>query len=160
MACFIKYEGIDGNCTAEGYENHIQVDSLQFGVGRGISMEPGNLANREATRPSLSEVTFTHKTDNSATALFKESVSGSTGKKVEVKFVQTGAEKLVEFMTYTLYDVLVSGYSISASGDSDPMESVSLSYSKIEVSYHDYDQNNKGKSPLRVGYNLATAKAS
>ncbi len=159
MACFIEYEGIEGNCTAEGYEKHIQVDSLQFGVGRGISMEPGNLANREATRPSLSEVTFTHKTDNSATALFKEAVSGSNGKTVTIKFVQTGADKLVEFMTYTLTDVLVSGYSISADGHGDPIESVSLSYSKIEVKYNDYDKSNKSASPQIVGYDLTTAKA-
>ncbi|MFL0809007.1 MAG: type VI secretion system tube protein Hcp [Agarilytica sp.] len=153
---FIEYEGIEGNATAKGYEKHIRVDSLQFGVGRGITMEPGNLANREATRPSLSEVTFTHKTDNSATALFKESVSGSQGKKVTIKFVQTGADKLVEYMTYTLTDVLVSGYSISADGDNDPLESISLSYAKIEVRYHDYDKTNKGASPQTVFYDLET----
>lgn len=156
---FIEYEGIEGNATAEGYEKHIRVDSLQFGVGRGITMEPGNLANREATRPSLSEVNFTHKTDNSATALFKEAVSGSAGKKVTIKFVQTGTEALVEYMNYTLYDVLVSGYSITADGDSDPVESVSLSYSKIEVKYNDYDKSNASASPQVVGYDLTVAKA-
>lgn len=155
---FIEYAGIEGNATADGYAKHIRVDSLQFGVGRGISMEPGNIANREATRPSLSEVTFTHKTDNSATALFKEAVTGSAGKKVTIKFVQTGADKLVEFMTYTLEDCLVSGYSISADGDNDPMESISLSYSKILVNYNDYDKSNKSASPQRVGYDLTTAK--
>lgn len=154
----LSYEGIEGNATAEGYEKHIRVDSLQFGVGRGITMEPGNLANREATRPSLSEVTFTHKTDNSATALFKEAVTGSKGKKVIVKFVQTGTDKLVEYMNYTLYDVLVSGYSISADGEGDPTESVSLSYSKIEVKYNDYDKSNASASPQVVGYDLTTAK--
>ncbi|WP_086931496.1 Hcp family type VI secretion system effector [Agarilytica rhodophyticola] len=155
---FIEYDGIKGNATADGYKDHIRVDSLQFGVGRGISMEPGNLANREATRPSLSEVTFTHKTDNSATALFKEAVTGSAGKKVTIKFVQTGADKLVEFMTYTLEECLVSGYSISADGDNDPIESVSLSYAKILVNYNDYDKSNKSASPQRVGYDLTTAK--
>ena len=156
---FIEYEGIEGNATAEGYEKHIRVDNMQFAVGRGITMEPGNLANREATRPSLSEVTFTHKTDNSATALFKEAVTGSTGKKVVIKFVQTGTDKLVEYMTYTLYDVLVSGYSIAADGDADPIESVSLSYAKIEVKYNDYDKSNKSASPQVVGYDLTVAKA-
>ncbi len=155
---FIEYEGIEGNATAEGYEKHIRVDSLQFGVGRGITMEPGNVANRESTRPSLSEVTFTHKADNSATALFKEAVTGSSGKTVTIKFVQTGADKLVEYMTYILTDVLVSGYSISAAGDEDPDETISLSYSKIEVCYHDYDQSNKGASPQRCGYDLVKGK--
>ena len=155
----ISYEGIEGNATAEGYEKHIRVDSFQFGVGRGITMEPGNLANREATRPSLSEVSFTHKTDSSATALFKEAVSGSKGKEVVIKFVQTGSDKLIEYMVYTLTDVLVSAYTVSADGEGDPMESISLSYSKIEVKYNDFDKTNGSGSPKVVNYDLNSAKA-
>lgn len=158
MAIYLEYEGIKGNVTAEGYKDHLSVDSVQFGVGRGISMEPGNLSNREATRPTISEITVSKPADNSATALFKESVTGSAGKKVVIKFVQTGADKVVEFMTYTLEDVLVSGYSVSASGDSDPVESISLSFSKIMVNYNDFDKSNKSASPQRVGYDLTTAK--
>ncbi|MGM8225548.1 Hcp family type VI secretion system effector [Cellvibrio sp. ARAG 10.3] len=158
MAIYVEYEGIKGNVTADGYKDHISVNSLQFGVGRGISMEPGNLSNREATRPTISEVTMTKPADTSATALFKEAVTGSSGKKVTIKFVQTGADKVIEFMTYTLEDVLVSGYSVSADGESDPIESISLSFSKIMVNYNDYDKTNKSANPQRVGYDLTTAK--
>lgn len=158
MAIYIEYEGIKGNATAEGYKDHISVDSIQFGVGRGISMEPGKLSNREATRPTISEVTITKQADTSATALFKEAVTGSAGKKVVIKFVQTGSDKLVEFMTYTLEDVLVSGYSVSASSESDPVESISLSFAKIMVNYNDFDKTNKSSNPQRVGYDLTTAK--
>lgn len=158
MAIYLEYEGIKGNVTADGYKDHIAVDSIQFGVGRGITMEPGNLSNREATRPSISEITVTKPADTSATSLFKEAVTGSSGKKVVIKFVQTGADKVTEYMTYTLEDVLVSGYSVSASGESDPMESISLSFAKIMVNYNDFDKSNKSANPQRVGYDLTTAK--
>lgn len=158
MAIYIEYEGIKGNTTADGYKDHITVSSLQFGVGRGISMEAGNLANREASRPSISEVTFTKAADMSTASIFKEAVTGSAGKKVVIKFVQTGADKLVEYMTYTLENCLVSGYSVSADADGDPVESVSLSFSKIMVNYSDYDKSNKSATPQRVGYDLAIAK--
>jgi len=158
MAIYIEYEGIKGNITANGYKDHIGASSLQFGVGRGISMEAGNLANREATRPSISEITFTKLADISSTSLFKEAVSGSAGKKVVIKFVQTGADQLVEFMTYTLENCLVSGYSVSGDGESDPVESISLSFAKIMVNYSDYDKSNKSATPQRVGYDLAIAK--
>ena len=156
MAIYLDHETIDGNVTAAGYEKHIKIESFQFGVGRGISMEAGNMSNREATRPSLSEVVLGHKTDTSAVALFKEAVTGAAGKKVVIKFVQTGAADLVEYMTYTLYDTLVSGYSISAEGDGDPYETVSLSYAKIEVQYNDFDKNNASGSPQRGFYDLTT----
>lgn len=158
MSIYIEYEGIQGNVTADGYKEHIKVLSLHFGVGRGISMEPGNMANREATRPTLSEITFTKLADNSTTSMFKESVTGATGKKVKIKFVQTGADKVIEFMDYELEECLVSGYSISADGESDPVETITLSFAKILVNYHDYDKKNAGKSPQRVGYDLETAK--
>jgi len=158
MAIYVQYEGIKGNTTADGYKDHLTVNSVQFGVGRGISMEPGNLSNREATRPTISEITVTKVADTSSTALFKEAVTGSAGKKVVIKFVQTGSDKLIEYMTYTLEDCLVSGYSISADSEGDPMESISLSFAKVMVNYNDFDKSNKSANPQRVGYDLTTAK--
>jgi type VI secretion system secreted protein Hcp len=158
MAIYLEFEGVKGNVTADGYKDHIAVDSLHFGVSRGISMEPGNMSNREATRPSVSEITVTKKADNSATALFKEAVTGSAGKKVKIKFVQTGTDKVQEFMDYSLENCLISGYSVSADAEKDPIETVTLSFSKIMVNYSDFDASNKSTSPQRVGYDLASAK--
>ena len=158
MAVYIEYEGIQGNVTAQGFEDHIKVLSLHFGVGRGISMEAGNMANREATRPSVSEISFTKYADNATTSIFKESVTGSSGKNVKIKFVQTGADSVTQYMDYELDDCLVSGYSISADADGDPVESVTLSFAKLMVNYHDFDKKNAGKSPKRVGYDLTSAK--
>src|SRR5690625_95409 len=121
-------------------------------------MESVYLSIMEATLPSICDNSCTKTADNSATALFKESVTGSAGKKVTVKFVQTGSDKVVEYMNYVLEDCLVSGYSISGDSESDPVEQISLSFSKIMVNYNDFDKSNKSSSPQRVGYDLTTAK--
>jgi len=92
MAIYIEYEGIKGNVTAAGYKNHIEVSSLAFGVLRGISMEPGNVSNRETACPSLSQITVKKTVDSSTVSFFKESVTGATGKKVAIKFVHTGSD--------------------------------------------------------------------
>ncbi len=55
MAIYIEYEGIKGNVTAVGYKNPIAVSSLAFGMLRGISMEAGNMSNREATYLSFTQ---------------------------------------------------------------------------------------------------------
>ena len=117
MSIYLEYDGIKGNVTVDGYKDHIEVLSVQFGVGRGISMEAGNLSNRESTRPSLSEISLTKVADNSVTAIFKEAVTVSEGKKVSIKFVRRGADKVQEYMSYTLEDCIVSGYSISAESE-------------------------------------------
>lgn len=158
MAIYLEWEGIEGNVTAEGYAKHLAVDSFQFGVSRGISMETGNCVNRESTRPSFGEVVVTKPVDNSCTAIFAEGAYGSVGKKVVAKFVQTGSDKVEEYMTYTLTNCLVSSYSISASGEGIPYESITLSYTSIEVNYADYDETNTQASPQRVAYSIKEAK--
>lgn len=157
MAIYLNYDGIEGNVTAEGYEKNIKVSSAHFGVSRPITMEAGKMANREVGKPNISEVTLGKEADNSVAALFKEAVSGSAGKKAILSFTRTGTEKVEEFMSYTLYDVLVSGYSISADGDEEPLENITLSFSKCEILYKDHDATNKTGSPQRSGYDLAKA---
>lgn len=156
MAIYIDWEGIKGNVTAEGFEDLIAVDSFSFGVGRSLTMEVGNCANREASRPAFSEITLTKESDNSCISIFKEASSVSDGKTMVIKFVQTGSA-LKEYMTYELKECLVSGYTVSANAEGNPIESISISFTDILVSYTTYDSSNKAGSPERAGYNLKTA---
>lgn len=157
MAIYIEWEGIEGNVTAEGYAKHLAVDSFQFGVSRGISMETGNAVNRESTKPNYSEVVVSKPVDNSCTAIFAEASYGSVGKKLVIKFVQTGTDKVDEYMSYTLENCLVSSYSISGSAEGIPYESICISYTSIEVNYSDFDATNAQASPQRVGYAIDKA---
>jgi len=158
MAIYLKLADIKGNVTAAGFEDQIAIDSLTFGVGRGITMEAGNMSNREATRPSLSEVSVSKMLDNSATALFKGSVTGAAGQKAVFTFVRTGADQVDTFMTYELEDCLISSYQMSAQGDGEPVENISFSFSKLLVEYIDNDKSNAAGSKQVVGYDLTTAK--
>lgn len=116
------------------------------------------MTNREVSRPAVNPITLSKQADNSVAALFKEYVSGSVGKKATIKFVQTGADKLREYMSYTLENCLISHYSSSAAGENHPSLTFQLSFSKIFVNYVDTDATNKSGSPQRVGYDLAAAK--
>jgi len=160
MAIYMNFNGNNpqGNVTAAGYENWIEVDSMSFGVGRSITMQAGAMANREASRPSISEVTVTKPLDASSGGLFKSSVTGDAGVKVEIHVVQTGAEKVEKYAVYTLEEVIISSYSISASAGGAPSESISLSFAKIEADLTHADKTNKNTKNMKVGYDLTTAK--
>ena len=160
MAIFMNYDGlkIKGNVTADGYDGGwIKLDSMQVGIGRGISMEAGNMSNREATRPSLSEVSISKVMDSASSGLFKESLTGDAGVPVIIDIVKTGADKIEKYVSYELENCLVSSYSVSA-GDAAPSEGISLSFSKMTMSYTASDRTNKGGTPERVGYDLQTGK--
>ncbi len=155
MAIYLDYEGIKGNVTADGYNGHIEVISIDFNVTRNVSMEPGSLSNREVSHPRLSQVRIIKAADSSCSALFKESVSGSASKKAIIKYVHTGSDKVEEFLEHTLENCIISGYSFSANAEGQPQ----LSFSKILINYKDHDAANKTGSPQRVGYDLVMAKS-
>ncbi len=158
MAIYLDYEGIKGSVTAEGYQGHIEIQSFGYKVARKISMEAGHLSNRESSRPKISEVTLLKYFDKSSVGLFKESLAGSMGKTVIIKFVRTGADQLQEYMVCTLENCLVSRYAITASIYTKPSEVIMLSFSEIMMDYTGRDAANKSGNPLRVGYDLVAAK--
>lgn len=159
MAIYLQIGEIKGNVTAEGYEDFIEIMSVSFGVMREVNMQSGRMANREVSAPNLTQISLTKEADNSVTALFKEATTGSAGSEATLKFVKTSADQLQEFMSIVLTDCMVSGYSISGGSEGPPMESIELSYSKIEVSYKDTDKTGKGGNVQRAMYDLTTAKA-
>ena len=160
MAMYLKFGNVKGNVTADGYAGQIAVTRVRFRVSRNVSMEAGNLSNRESTKPHLTPIIITKKADNSVAALFKEALTGSAGQEATITFVRTGSDKVQEFMTYKLTNCIISSYDIDAEGEKEPAEELTLSYSAIEVSYKDHDASNKSGNPQRVSYDVKAAKAS
>lgn len=158
MAIYIKYEGIDGEATHENHKKWLDIKTLQWGVGRAISTPSGSTANREASEPSVAEVTITKLMDASSPKFFTEAVTGAAGKKVEIHLVTTGSPGNT-FAEYVLTDALVSAYSLNTSGDR-PLENISISFTKIEYKFIPYDNANKAGTPTTVSYDLATTKSA
>ncbi|OZG71769.1 hemolysin-coregulated protein [Hahella sp. CCB-MM4] len=160
MAIYMNYNqlNVKGNVTAEGYKDWIRLDSFSFGNSRHLTMEAGHMSNREATRPVLSAVTISKLMDTASSGLFKESLTGDSGVKVVIDVVRTSADKIEKYVSYELEDVIISDYKVTAGGESAPSEALSLSYSKLTMSYTAADRANKGASPERVGYDLEAGK--
>lgn len=158
MSIYVKYGKLKGDATDADHKEWLTVSSLQWGVGRAIMTPTGAAANREASQPSVSEVTITKTMDQSSTGFFTEAVTGVKGTEVEIDLVSTGNPGRV-YAKYKLYDALVSGYSMSTGGDR-PSESISINFSKIEFKYIPSKTENEQGSPVSVSYDLATTKSA
>lgn len=156
MPIYMKYDGIDGDVTADGHEKWIELNSFQWGVGRGISSPTGGSADRESSAPSISEIVVTKQQDVATTKLLDEALQGE-GKTVVIDFCKTDKGKLEVYMAYKLADVMVSGYSVSSGGDR-PSESISLNFTKVEFKLVSMDKANKGAGGAAVTYDLSKAK--
>lgn len=158
MAIFLKYGSLEGEVSAAGYEKWIELTSMQMGVGRGISAGVGGGSKREASAPSVSEVTVTKTMDVASPLLLKESVGG---KAVDVKIDLTQTDnsgKHIAYQKYILTNTLVSGYSLSSGGER-PSESLSLNFTKFDSEYLNVDDKFASKTTGHVIYDLSTAKS-
>ncbi|MBL8896679.1 MAG: type VI secretion system tube protein Hcp [Planctomycetes bacterium] len=149
--------GIKGNVTAEGHQDWIELNSCQWGVGRGISSPTGASADRESSAPSVSEVVVTKQWEFSSPLLIQEALQGE-GVVVVIHFTKTAQGKLENYIEFTLTNTMISGYSASSGGDA-PSESLSLNFTKVEVKHVGSDiQGKAGGEPVVVNYDLALAK--
>jgi type VI secretion system secreted protein Hcp len=154
----MKYGALDGEATATGYDKWVEVSSLQFGVGRGISAGVGGGSKREASAPSVSEITVTKTMDAFSPLTMKEAVGG---KSVEVKIDMTQTDdsgKHIAYQQYILYNTLISGYSISSGGDR-ASESISLNFTKFDSAYIKIDDKFKTTPTGHVIYDISEAKS-
>src|ERR1700722_11301572 len=118
MPIYMNYDNnsIKGDVTAQGWVGWIELNSFQFGVGRGIASPTGGSADRESSAPSLSEITVTKDQDSATGPLVTAALQGE-GVTVIIDFVKTSQGSLVKYMEYTLTNTLISGFSTSSGGD-------------------------------------------
>lgn len=121
----------------------VPVYSLQEGVGVAISSPAGG--TREASKPSVSEMVVSRKTDSTSPTLFRYITTGT--KLPEVDLAGTLPDGTP--FEYVLTDVLLSGVSTSAGGGTSN-ESVSLNFAKIRTTV----------GANSVEYDLETTKTS
>lgn len=158
MPIYMKFldDSIKGDVTADGHAEWMELNSLQFGVGRGIGSPTGNAKNREASAPSVSEVTVSRGADKASVNLFQEALVG-TGKNLQIDFVRTNAGTLVTYCVITLTNVMISGYSISSGGDT-PSESLSFNFTKVEYKFTNQTDAGAEGEPIACTYDLALGK--
>ena len=158
MPIYMQYDGVDGDVTESGHTKWIEVNSFLWGVGRGISSPVGGSEDREASAPSISEVTVTKDNDVSSVKLVNEALQGE-GKTVKFDFCRTEKSKLQVYLQLTLTNTMVSGFSTSSGGDR-PSESLSLNFTKVEYKVTPMGAEGKAGNAASVTYDLGLAQVS
>lgn len=171
MSIYLKFDDskLNGNVSAQGLQDFIEIESFDFSAIRKMNTHPGNTTDREGTKPAISEVIVTKRADKTTPILFQEATTGTALASAEIKFVNTGKD-LSEYLTVTLSNVVISRYqlndevSTTAEGESSqkdkPTETIALNFDKVEVKYTPYDESHNAQSPVSAGYDLKTAQAA
>jgi type VI secretion system secreted protein Hcp len=156
MPIYVKYGDIKGDVTADGHKGSdgwVEVNSFQWGLGRGISSPTGGSADREASAPSVSEITVSKPMDISSYRWMEEGLIGE-GVAVQIDFCKTDKGKLEVYATYSLENGMVSGYSVSSGGDR-PSETISINFTKVIYSFTGMNDKNEATTSPKTGYDIA-----
>jgi type VI secretion system secreted protein Hcp len=128
---YLHIDGVQGeSSTKPGW---IEIESVQWGVNRGVTAPTGRTSDRQASSPSLRELVIRKPVDASSPILRRCQATACHYPKVEIVMRKAGGTQQ-EYMHYTLTDVLISRYQMSSGGDR-PSESVTLNFAQLETQY-------------------------
>jgi type VI secretion system secreted protein Hcp len=128
---FLKIDGIDGQATAAGYVNQIQLLSWSWGVSNPVTVGSGT-GGLTAGKVSMAEFAIMKSADSSTPRLLEYANSAKHAPKAVLSMIRS-TDGFV-YLKITLEDVMVSSLQLSAA-DERPSESVSLSFAKVGIEY-------------------------
>jgi type VI secretion system secreted protein Hcp len=154
---FLKLEGIPGESqdTAK-HKDWIQIESFSFGMSR-TATAPG-----QTGRVDLDAVAVHKRIDKSSPILMLKCCTGEHLPEAVLEYqktLPTGQD--VVYLKIKMSDLLVSGYSLSGGGGggtSLPVDTLSLNFTKIEMSYIPYDESGNPLEPVTAQCDFAPAQ--
>jgi len=158
MAIYMKIDGINGNVSAKGHENWIELQSVNFGASRHIHSNTGHAFDREASKPTFHNITISKYSDISSSDLFTKMCEGKSISQIQIDVCHTDQE-LSPHLQYTLHNVIISQISdVVTKSSGNPLENLSLNFTKIEKKFTPRNSQNQSQAPKSAGYDLETAQ--
>ena len=154
MSIYLKHEKIKGSSTNPDFKDALDVASVEWGVARYVSQKVGNTANREAGEASLSDVHIRRRVDGSSPALFEHAAKVKDAFKVELIFLASGKST---YLKIELQNAMISAYTFTGHGNAEDEESISISFTKLEMKYTTMGSDNNPGTNIVGSFDVAAA---
>jgi type VI secretion system secreted protein Hcp len=153
---FLKIDGIPGESTDAKHKGEIEVLSWSWGETRETAASPGGGAG--TGKVAMTDLHVSANLSKASPPLLLACASGKHIKSAVLTGRKAGKGQ-AEFLTFSLTDVLVSGYQTGATTAEAPLDSISLNFSKIEVTYKEQTATGSAGPAIRVGWDRKTNKS-
>ena len=153
---FLKLDGIPGESVDSKHKGEIDVLSWSWGESQPAPMSPGGGGG--TGKVAMTDLHVSANLSKASPQLLLACAAG-THIKGAVLTGRKGGKAQGEFLTFSLSDVLVSAYQTGGATAEAPLDSISLSFSKIEMTYREQSAKGGLGPPIRVGWDRKTNKA-
>lgn len=155
MAAYIKFEGIDGEAQDKDHKAWSDLASFSQGI-----TQPGRSSTGPTRRRGdvvLDDIVCTKELDKSSPKLAEAICKGKVFGKVDIHLTASTTDAgRVTYLAYQLKNVMVTSYDVAGSGQSDdvPMETFSLNFEEIKVTYTECDSSGKSKGNVEYEWKV------
>jgi type VI secretion system secreted protein Hcp len=153
---FLRIDDIKGESKDAKHKDEIEVESYSWGVTQSGSVDPG--AGGGAGKAQFSDFSFTMPQSVASPVLMLACASGKHLK--EAVLTVSASDKVgTDHLKIKFHDLIISSYHVGASsGDDAVRESVSFTYSKMEMEYRPRTAKGELGSPVTAGWDLKSGK--
>ncbi len=150
---YLKLGDIKGEASDRAHSDWIEVLSIDWGakgtpVRAPITVQQQGAERNRPGRVKYGDITLKKGYDASSPKLAEACANGKQIPNVSLEWTTTDADGS-RYVRVELRDVIISRYSIDATGDR-PMESISLNYAEVKTTYIPQDQRGKLDSEWKV----------
>ena len=157
-ALFLNFDGVEGDSQDAEHDKWIDILTVNWNIS--VNVSPAGGAQKEASKPVFSDITWTQEQDKSFPALFSRISEGTIIKSAEIDFTTSGDKGQRVFFELDFDDVILTSLSLSADANNLPAITGSFTYSKVEVTFIPQDNKGGNLSPISAEYDLATNAGS
>ncbi len=147
---FLKIDGIDGESKDSKHTGEIDVLGWSFGASQAGTMADGGGGG--AGKVSMQDFTFQMRMCKATPKLLLHCANGKHIPSALFTARKAG-EQQQEYMKIKFTDILVSSYQTGGGGE-EPLESISLNFSKIEFEYREQKADGTLDGPIPAGWDL------
>ncbi len=159
MATYLLLQDLKGNVQSKNHCDWIAINSLDFTISRHMNTLPGQIFDRELSRPNISEIILEKYIDVSSALLFQYACSAKIIKCGTIDLCQTNQTDQA-YTQIKLNNIVVTYFKLNSNinlKQSRPTETIKLNFDQIEIRYTPFDKNNKATNPISAGFDLKQA---
>ncbi|MCH8906309.1 MAG: type VI secretion system tube protein Hcp [Candidatus Heimdallarchaeota archaeon] len=147
---FLRWEGIEGEATATGHEDEIQILSWSWGATKPGSSYSG-LTSRKGD-VIISDISIVKALDKSSPKLFEYLAEGRVTPQVQLFLTSAFVSGQQTFLEYEFNNVIITSYIQTGTGGGEltPLESFSFSFEEIKITYTEYDAEGRSRGTSEV----------
>ena len=161
--CFLKIDGLPGECTDDKHKDWIEDPSYSPGVSQPASGSRSSGGARSAERCDHQDFSVVKSLDKASPKLNLFCCNGTHIKEVKVALCRATGDKQ-KYQEYVMSDVIISSVrpgGTAQGGEALPLEEVSFNYGKIEWVYTETDhKTGKAKGDVKTNWDLVSNKGA